>query len=95
MGKAYDAAQKLYHEIQKADKVILFKTSTQAVHIIPNDKFQEILRECEEVTKKKMVSLFHHKWMEAFGYEVVLWNKEPGKPISFHSIISDVEEHEK
>lgn len=40
-GKAYDAAQMLYHRIQKANEYILFKSPKGNVHIFPEDKLDQ------------------------------------------------------
>ena len=53
-GKSYDVAQKLYYEIQKAEKTILFKTPKGDVHILPQGKLDELLQ-AERQKQEEMV----------------------------------------
>lgn len=57
-GKSYDAAQKLYHEIQKAEKTILFKTPKGDVHILPQKKLDEHLTQTRQEALQEALENF-------------------------------------
>lgn len=43
LGKSYDAAHKLYQEVQKCEKYIKFISTNGTVHILPQEKLDKIL----------------------------------------------------
>lgn len=52
-----------------------------------------------EEIKKDVAKNLHKVWMDKFGYEVVMWNKDQGTPISSFQVIEEAipplkEEHE-
>lgn len=53
------------------------------------ERFVELMMQALTQHEEEVAQNFHKVWIDKFGYEVVLWNKEQGQPISCHSVIKE------